>query len=381
MNTSNNSAYGFAEGCFTAYNVIACTRDGLEVLAAVVTGIFCITKLVKLHAVKHELWNQYLIFYSAIVEIILLTLNWMYLRHSAVTLVAELFKLFQFIVVCRFYCEVASRLAKTENLYRRVFLPALSVTGVYFVILTLFGIIKRKGKNEECTEIVWIQLSGSEVALGVVFIVIGIYITRKTDNLKTDTLFKRNIKLSLWGIILSFQLSSVISLAYDILMLFIGKKNLCKGLFLHSAAGFTITDLFLKICKWLLPIWAMIIIYKPESFKSNDELENTEHPTIIQRSSDGIFKSEFRPRGKSFNYKHLRDPENENERDLLSGSNVENFPETKVKKKKKRNRSGGSTSVSPGTPQTSVKKKSPTTKAIVAINSQPVDVSTKDPVM
>lgn len=48
-------------------------------------------------------------------------------------------------------------------------------------------------------ELVWIQLSGSEVALGIVSIVVGIYITMKTNQLKTDSLYKRNIRLSLWG--------------------------------------------------------------------------------------------------------------------------------------------------------------------------------------
>ena len=268
MNASNATTFGYVDGsCFNKYDLIACTRDGVEVAAALTTGVFCAIKLYKLHSVRHELWNQYLIFYSAIVELLLLTANWIYVKHSAIVLIAELFKLFQFMVVCRFYCEVVSRLAKREGLYKRVFLPALGVIGVYFVVLTFLGIAKRVSRATECMELVWIQLSGSEVVLIILFIIIGIYITRKTNRLKTESSFKRNIKVSLWAIILSFQASSVTATAYDILMLLKGKDNHCKGIFLDSAAGFTAMHIALKLIKWLLPIWAMIIIYKPESFQ------------------------------------------------------------------------------------------------------------------
>lgn len=358
MNSSNNSFDGFVDGCFLKYNAIACTRDGSELVAAVATAICCGIKLFKLHYAKHELWNQYLIFYSAIAEMILLGLNWIYLNTSEIDLVAELLKLFQFMVVCRFYCEVASRLAKTEALYRKIFLPALAAIGTYFMILTLLGIIQRKESELECLESVWIQLSGSEVVLGVISIIIGVYITKETNKLKTDILFKRHIKYSLWGIILSFLTSSLVGMAYDILMLFIGEQNQCKGIFIHNAVGFTTTHLCLVIFKWLLPLWAMIIIYKPESFKkSNSQQEESEHPPVLRQSSEGIFKSEFRPRGKSFNYKHLRNPEDDTEREILAApSNSDNLPEVQVKKKK-RNRSGGSSSTSPSTPKSEYKGK------------------------
>jgi len=45
----------------------------------------------------------------------------------------------------------------------------------------------------------WIQLSCSEVCLGIIFIAVGFYITNHINNLKTDSTYKRNIRLSLWG--------------------------------------------------------------------------------------------------------------------------------------------------------------------------------------
>jgi len=47
------------------------------------------------------------------------------------------------------------------------------------------------------------------------------------------------------------------------------------------------------------------------------------------------FKSEFRPRNRSFNYKHLRDPDNEEERRLFSDQHLATTVESPRKKRKK----------------------------------------------
>lgn len=45
----------------------------------------------------------------------------------------------------------------------------------------------------------WLQLSCSEVALGIIFILVGVYITTHINGLRTDIAYKRNIRRSLWG--------------------------------------------------------------------------------------------------------------------------------------------------------------------------------------
>eukprot|EP00111_Clytia_hemisphaerica_P000310 TCONS_00000815-protein len=349
-NLSNISLGSFTENCLESYDPVACSRDITESVFAFLTIIGCTYKVVRLHISKHKLLNQYLIFYAAIIEIILLLVNWIYAHHASLDLTAELFKLFQFLVVCRFYCEVASRISKTEYLYKRICLPFLIITSTYYVILIIVSIVRMKAEHE-CKEPEWIQLSSSEVALGIIFIAVGIYITNHINNLKTDSTYKRNIRLSLWGIILSFEFSSLISAIYDVLMIVYGEMNRCRGIFVTDAALFTSVHIFVKLTKWLLPIWAMMIIFKPETFgtksSNSDEEENfNDQPPIIRNSLMGDFKSEFRPRNRSFNYKHLRDPDNEEERRLFNEQKENAIVEAEEtpRRKRKKNKSGNSES-------------------------------------
>lgn len=323
-NATNITLQGYTDTCLRAYDPVACSRDITESVLALITIVGCLYKLFKLHYAKHKLLNQYFIFYGAILEILLLLLNWIYVHHASLDLIAELLKLFQFLVICRFYCEVASRISKTEHLYKRVCIPFLLVTSAYYVILIIVS-ISRMTPDKECNEPEWIQLSCSEVLLGIIFAVVGIYITNHINNVKTDSSYKKNIRLSLWGIILSFEFSSLVSAAYDILMLVYGEMNKCRGIFVENPALFTTFHIFVKFSKWLLPIWAMTLIFKPETFgtknNNNDEEEGHDEPPMIRNSLITDFKSEFRPRGRSFNYKHLRDPDNEDERRLINQQN------------------------------------------------------------
>ena len=61
------------------------------------------------------------------------------------------------------------------------------------------------------------------------------------------------------------------------------------------------------------------------------------------------FKSEFRPRNKSFNYKHLRNPDTEEERQIIEAQQQrENGYFIQVKQKRKKRRSRGSRNFSEG---------------------------------
>jgi len=338
--SKNTSISIYKDGCFVNFSILACTRDGIEAFLALITAVFCLGKVIKLFLVQHELWNQYIIFTAAIIEMCLLTINWMYSHMAIVDLISEMLKLIQFLVVCWFYCQIAARMSKKENLYQRVFLPSLVLTYVYFFILIIVGIIKVLNNEYQCLEPEWILLSCSEVALASVFLLLGTYITKQTNSLKTDGNYKRIVKRSLWGIISSFLLSSVVSMVYDIAMIFVGKDVHCKGLFVDIAPAFFVTHAIIKITKWLLPVWAMMIIFKPDSFtgERRNSDEEAEQPPIVQHSSIGVFKSTFRERGKSFNYKHLREPITEEEQQIVNANPVDGYLSVKKKKKKNRKR-------------------------------------------
>lgn len=65
------------------------------------------------------------------------------------------------------------------------------------------------------------------------------------------------------------------------------------------------------------------------------------------------FKSEFRPRNKSFNYKHLRNPDTEEERQIIEAQQQrQNGYFIQVKQKRKKRRSRGSRHLSEGSTST-----------------------------
>ena len=121
----------------------------------------------------------------------------------------------------------------------------------------------------------------------------------------------------------------------------------------------------------VLSVWGflqnyIIISTKPDFLKMINSIQDSfnAYPPVVRHSSEGVFKSEFRPRGKSFNYKHLRNPD-DNTNGTINGESLDDVANAKVKKKKRRNRGssgGGSTSVSPETPED--KKKSRAAKLL-----------------
>lgn len=314
-NNSLNLSLAFT-GCFKTFNTASCVRDSCLTILAVITCLVCAVKLYKLHSHRHSLLNQYVIFYSGIVECILCGINWLYLAITALHLITQFIKVAcQFLVVTKFHCCLAAKMMGFEDSFKRYSNKVVGAVFFIILIIVIVGLATMKNEYKECAEPEWLLLSSTEILVVQVFMVSGIYITRELNNVRMLADNRTAQKRDLWGIIFIFEVSALISLAHDIVMRVTGPKNNCQGIFLSNKAGYTAVYITVNITRWLLPLWTMAAIFDTE----NNEFSQDDYvvPVFAVNDDSGNFTSEFRPRSHSFHYKHLHDEGDAIERPLI----------------------------------------------------------------
>lgn len=305
MSDENNSLkYSLAyTGCFKTFNTASCVRDSCLAFLAVITCFVCIIKLYKLHSHRHSLLNQYLIFYSGIIECILCGINWLYLAMTALHLLPQFIKICQFLIVTNFHCCLAARMTRADERFKRYSNKLLGAIILFLLVIVIVGLATKKKEYKECAEPEWLLLSSTEIIVVQVFMVSGIFITRELNDVRMLADNRTAQKRDLWGIIFIFELSALISLTHDIVMTITGPKNNCQGVFLNTKAGYISVYIAVNIIRWLLPLWSMAAIFDTE----NNDCSQDDYiaPVFGVIDDSGNLTSEFRPRGNSFHYKHL----------------------------------------------------------------------------
>lgn len=307
MQDENNTLeYSLAyTGCFKTFNIASCVRDSCLTLLAVVTCFVCVIKLCKLHSHRHSLPNQYIVFYSGIVECLLCGINWFYLAKTAVFLVTQFIKVCQILIVTKFHCCLAARMIGLDDKFRRYSNKVFGALLLACLVMTIVGLATMKHEYEECAEPEWLLLSSTEIFIVQIFMASGVFITRELNTVRMLADDRAAQKRDLWGIIFIFELSALISLIHDIVMRITGPENHCQGVFLKTKAGYTAVYIAVNIIRWLLPLWAMAAIFDTENnqFSQDDYVA----PGFAVNDDSGNFTSQFRPRSDSFHYKHLHD--------------------------------------------------------------------------
>ncbi|XP_031574813.1 uncharacterized protein LOC116308514 [Actinia tenebrosa] len=302
-------------GCFGTFNTMSCVRDSTLTCLAFFTCLICIFKVVKLHRHHHSLPNQYIIYYSGIVNCILCGLNWLYLAKTPVLLVTQFLKTScQILTVTHFHCLLAARMTRREETFKLFNIPIMFVLLMYMLVTVIVGLATMKSEFNECKEPEWLLLSSAEFFIVQFFLVAGICISRELNVVRMQENNRASQKRDLWGIIFVFEISAMASLIHDIVMRITGPSNSCQGVFLNTAAGYTAVYITVKIIRWFLPLWAIAIIF---GIEANHEMVERQ-PIYITPGNSGNFTSAFRPRGTSFNYKHLYDDPPPAERPLIS---------------------------------------------------------------
>ncbi|XP_048578750.1 uncharacterized protein LOC116619983 isoform X2 [Nematostella vectensis] len=304
---SNSSVihYSYAyTGCFGTYNSASCVRDSSLAFLACVTCLICVFKVFKLHSHHHSLPNQYIIYYSGIINCILCGLNWIYLSKTAVHFITQFLKTTcQVLVVTHFHCLLAARMTRQEDNIRLWSVPSLILLVIYMLVTCIVGLSTMTTEYHECYEPEWLLMSCMEFVIVQIFLAAGLIIVRELNNIHMQETDRTTQKRDLWGIIFVFEISSAASVIHDIVMAITGPTNLCQGVFVNTAVGYTSIYITVKIVQWLLPLWAIAAIF---GIENNDWSEAEQRvPVYINAHDSGNFTSEFRPRGTSFNYKHL----------------------------------------------------------------------------
>eukprot|EP00058_Branchiostoma_floridae_P001750 XP_002587238.1 hypothetical protein BRAFLDRAFT_101958 [Branchiostoma floridae] len=131
----------------------------------------------------------------------------------------------------------------------RVVGPLFVLAFIYFTVIAVMGMLDARSSWVDCREPEWILLSSMEFVLVQLFLVSGIYITKKLNKISTQAETRREQKRDLWGLIGVFELSATVTLVYDINMLiWSDEDNGCSGVFLHTQWFYSLIYALLYVC-------------------------------------------------------------------------------------------------------------------------------------
>ncbi|PRD20528.1 UNVERIFIED_CONTAM: hypothetical protein NCL1_54341 [Trichonephila clavipes] len=137
----------------------------------------CTLRISKLHILHHPQIHQYLVFYSACFELIFLIVKWIAVNSLyQMEYVASYLKMIQIIV------------------------PLLVGFLSFFSFVTALGLLSHFTPSEECLAPHWTLLSLAEFVGIQLYVVAGVYITRKINSVSALDSFKWEQKRDLWRV-------------------------------------------------------------------------------------------------------------------------------------------------------------------------------------
>jgi hypothetical protein len=209
------------KGCFGDFNAIACTRNGVISLLVFLTAVLCMIKVCRLHINRHPTLHQYIIFYCATVDCLLCTFHWVVGSHiyTQLEFVAQYLKLLQFLVVSHFYWNLATRALRKENVTTKLLIPMYVGAFIYFSITAALGCINVTPPWIECFQPYWLALYSAEFGFVQMFMISGVYITKRLNEISTLDTVRRSQKRDLWSLIIAFEMSALGSLIYDVTLI------------------------------------------------------------------------------------------------------------------------------------------------------------------
>lgn len=136
-----------------------------------------------------------------------------------------------------------------------------------------------------------------------VFLVCGVYLTRKMAlvNMPSEQFLEQ--KKQLWGVILAFETEAIISIVYDILLHVIGaEEHGCGGfLYQHNAIS-VIAFVFIRSLRLFVAVWLMLYMFDAQStdyseptpyvYDSEDSLDAymaARSQSIVPYNPEGLF--------------------------------------------------------------------------------------------
>ncbi|XP_071496475.1 uncharacterized protein [Diadema antillarum] len=250
-------------GCICQFDRLACARNGILSLVVVIMGVLCLVRVAKLIDIGRR-YHQVAVFSLASVECLVIMFHWLFMSYPWMELATQFLKMTQLVIVCHFYLARSVRLLRKEYLNKLVVLPVLVLFGLYFLAVTVAGIIFTKSLSNTCGDPFWVMLSAMECVLVQMFMCCGVYITKKLNEVTTLRSTRWKQKRDLWSIIIAFELSSIATLIYDSYMLgSMDGLRTCSDIYHDSNVSYSIVYLVLMFFKIIVPILTLLIVFHP----------------------------------------------------------------------------------------------------------------------
>ncbi|KAF6033072.1 hypothetical protein EB796_008653 [Bugula neritina] len=252
-------------GCFQdPFSIIACIRYALMSGVILITGLFCVQRIYKLHAVRHQAYHHYLVFYSSVISCVLCTVHWLLGDYAQLDFVAQWFKQLSYLVVTHFFWTRAYRAIRREKLSVFCLLPGLVIGLIYCTVTLGLGIAYVNDYTDACLAFVWVMMSSAELFIAQMFLLSGFFISKRLDRISTVQSVRTSQKRKLWGLVAVFEITAIVAFTYDLTMIAVGSQyQNCGRIFNFNQLVYSSVFTVFMVVKFALPIWAMLLALEP----------------------------------------------------------------------------------------------------------------------
>jgi uncharacterized membrane protein YhaH (DUF805 family) len=143
--------------------------------------------------------------------------------------------------------------------------------------------------------------STSQLLVVQLFFAAVIYISRKLSQITTTRSNRLSQKAQLWGLVIVYQLVTVVTFSYDLALLITrSRDNDCQTFFTSNNAAIVAIYIIHSCVKYLVPQWGICIIFSPlKQTRMSDEVDSMSwaqkpnyQSTFYRRNSQDSSESE-----------------------------------------------------------------------------------------
>ncbi|PIK62275.1 hypothetical protein BSL78_00798 [Apostichopus japonicus] len=248
------------------FSVLTCARNGLLSLFIVFLGFLFLMRIYNVHRHNHRYYHQMFVYSIAVIECILVTVHWVYMHMIQVEAIVQYLRLVQLLVICHFYLSRATRLLRWER--SKIFLLiAMGLFFMYFTSIVIVTIVAASTRQTttlmSCRDPFWLFLSIAECVLVQMFLISGFYITKRMNQVVTLESSRRSQIFDLWSIICAFEVASIASLVYNIVMLTEANGSNCSDVYNSNELIYSVVYIFLMIFTIFIPLLTLLLVFHP----------------------------------------------------------------------------------------------------------------------
>ncbi|CAI8055041.1 E3 ubiquitin-protein ligase TRIM71 [Geodia barretti] len=184
------------------------------------------SKVTIINAARSRSYSQYTIYYTGLLLCVLSIIHWAYISSAVIDFFLTFLVVIQLIVIALFFCSWAARILKYENILKVILYGVLLALLLYFFAVTAWAILRLQNDKQECTQPQWLLFSASQLLVVQLFFAAVIYISRKLSQITTARSNRLSQKAQLWGLVIVYQLVTVVTFSYDLALLITRRETM-----------------------------------------------------------------------------------------------------------------------------------------------------------